>query len=78
MEVVEVEGELTEEQIERFRAQWERAQSGRMRLLTPLPRRVRLRLAVTGAVDRAAIRLAGVGDGRAAIWLWRAFGMWQR
>lgn len=61
-----------------FRAGWERARHGRMRLLTPLPRRVRLRLAVTGAADRVAIWLCGRGLYGTAERLWRACGAWKR
>ena len=45
------------------------------RLMTPLPRRVRARLAVTRAVDGAAIWLVDRKRFRAAEWLWHAFGM---
>jgi hypothetical protein len=45
------------------------------RLRTPLPRRVRARLAVTRAVDGIAIWLVDRGQFRAAGRLWHAFGM---
>jgi hypothetical protein len=47
----------------------------RVRLLTPLPARIRLRLAVHGRIDRAGAWLCGNRCARAAVWLWRASGM---
>lgn len=73
-----IEAALTDEQIEQFRAEWERkARRGKLRLPTPLPRRVRLRLWCERQVDRAAIRLIDRGRFGAAERLWRAFGMWR-
>lgn len=73
------EATWTDEQLARFAAEWRRkaGRPGEIRLLTPLPRRVRLRLAVTSAIDHAAIWLAYRGQLRAAEWLWRAAGMWR-
>jgi len=48
-----------------------------MKLLTPLPRRVRLRLWLTGCVDTAAYRLVCSGHCDAAARLWRVCGMWR-
>jgi hypothetical protein len=48
------------------------------RLLTPLPRRVRFRLWRRRRVDLAAIWLVRHRRFRAAVALWRAFGMWRR
>jgi hypothetical protein len=44
-------------------------------LLTQLPRRARLRLAAMRVIDGTGIWLAGHGRHRAALRLWRAFGM---
>jgi hypothetical protein len=44
-------------------------------LLTPLPARIRLRLAVHRRIDRAGAWLCGNRCARAAVWLWRASGM---
>lgn len=68
---------LSDEQLDRFRSEWERQKLGPPRLLTPLPHRVRLRLAAARAVDRVAIRLVNGGHYRAAMRLWKAFGMWR-
>ena len=46
--------------------------------LRALPRRVRLRLAVTNVIDRVAVRLIDNGHARAAGLLWRASGLWDR
>jgi hypothetical protein len=69
----------TVEQLDWFAAEWERKvrQGGPVRLLTPLPRRVRLRLAVTQITDNAAIWLAERGHYGAARLLWLAFGGWR-
>lgn len=71
--------ELTSEQLDQFKAEWERQarKPGEIRLLTPLPRRVRLRLAAMRTVNRTAIRLVSGGHYRAARGLWRASGMWR-
>jgi hypothetical protein len=71
---------LTDEQVDRLRAEWERKvrQRGRLRVLTPLPRRVRLRLWRARQVDRAAIWLADRKRYGAAQLLWRACGTWKR
>lgn len=74
--------EWTDEQLARFTAEWRKKWQdgtfGPPRLLTPLPRRVRARLAVTRVIDTAAIWLAGHGRLRAAERLWGAAGMWRR
>lgn len=73
------EAEWTSEQLEQFAAEWRRKYSPRkVRLLTPLPRRVRLRLLAARQVDRAAIWLVGHKRHDAAERLWRVFGMWKR
>ena len=72
------DAELTDEQLERFKAEWERKRHGHPKLLTPLPRRVRLRLAIEGAVNHVATWLACRGHYDAAERLWRACGMWSK
>lgn len=67
----------TDEQLAWFAAEWERAVRGPVRLLTPLPRRVRLRLAIRYVIDGAAIWLAEHGHFRAATLTWRLFGGYQ-
>ncbi|MFM9616817.1 hypothetical protein ACKI14_02505 [Streptomyces turgidiscabies] len=47
----------------------------RVRLLTPLPARTRLRLAVRGRIDRVCAWLCWHRCGRLARWIWRASGM---
>jgi hypothetical protein len=59
-------------------ARLEQLPAGPPRLLTPLPRRVRLRLACQGAVDDVATWLAGHGRWRAAERTWRAFRMLRK
>ena len=70
--------ELTTEQINQFKAEWERKAHGHPRLLTPLPRRVRLRLWAARRVDLAAIWLVEHERHEAAIRLWKAFGIWEQ
>ena len=48
-----------------------------VRLLTPLPRKVRLRLWYSRQVDKAAIWLVDRGRLRAAEGVWRTFGKWR-
>lgn len=57
-----------------FAEEWRRIASkpARYRLLTPLPRRTRLRLWLTGRVDAVSIWLVCHGCSAAADWLWRA------
>jgi hypothetical protein len=43
-----------------------------VRLLTPLPARIRLRLAVHRRIDRVGAWLCGHRCNRAALWMWRA------
>jgi hypothetical protein len=57
---------------EALRGQLERAlKHGRVRVLTPLPRRVRLRLWLAGRRDAVAVGLVQHGHFRAALWTWR-------
>ena len=49
-----------------------------MRFLTPLPRKVRLRLWRTRKIDGIAIWLVEHDHIGAAIVLWRMFGQWRR
>lgn len=64
---------LTDEQFEELKAEWRRKYNAReIRLLTPLPRRVRLRLAVSQAVTDAGVWLC---DHR--MW-WAADLLWWR
>jgi hypothetical protein len=58
--------EWTDRQLEQFAAEWRRQATGRARLRTPLPRRVRARLAVRRVIDEAAIWLIDRGRLRAA------------
>lgn len=70
---------LTDEQVEKIRARFERAaRCGKVKVIPPLPRRVRLRLATQRMVDHVAIWLADHGRYRAARALWRAFEMLGR
>lgn len=59
------------EELRRTLANWEPP-----RLLTPLPRRARLRLAVSHKVDRAAIWLVDRRHLRTAGLLWKTFRLW--
>lgn len=65
----------TSEQLEQFAAEWRRKMRdgtfGRPVLLTPLPRRVRLRLAAEHAVNGIGIWLVNRGRISAAKRLWR-------
>lgn len=67
----------TDEQLAEFAAEWRRKHHGPPKLLTPLSRRVRVRLALTHAIDSAAIWLVDRKRYGAAERLWRAFGMWR-
>lgn len=69
-------GELTEEQLAWFKAEWERKSGQRPRFLTPLPRRTRLRLAVAHVIDGIGIWLVNREHAAAAGWLWRITGRW--
>jgi hypothetical protein len=51
---------------------------GRITRHPVLSRRTRLRLAVRRRIDIACCRLVEHGYGRAAVWIWRACGMWPR
>lgn len=51
------------------------ANAHRVRLLTPLPARTRLRLGVHRRIDRVGAWLCGHRLGRLAVWIWRASGM---
>jgi hypothetical protein len=66
---------LSQQQLEQFAERIGAAALKPPRFLTPLPRRVRARLAVTRAVDGAAVWLIDRGHFRAAGRLWHAFGM---
>jgi hypothetical protein len=72
--------EWTDKQLEQFKAEWQRKvrQRGEIKLLAPLPRRVRLRLAIEGAVNHVGTWLVYRGHYDAAERLWRACGMWHR
>lgn len=48
----------------------------RVRPLTPLPARVRLRLAIHRRINRLGIHLVDHGHMRAAEWWWRACRRW--
>ena len=67
---------LTDEQLDRLKAEWERKRHGHPKILG-LPRRVRLRLAATRALDHVAMWLIDHGHYGAAGRLWRTFGMWR-
>lgn len=67
---------LSDADLDEFARQWhlKMATTGHhAEILTPLPRRVRARLAVTRAVDSIGIRLAGRWPGLAGRW-WRLTG----
>jgi hypothetical protein len=69
------EQEWTDEQVEQFKAEWRRKYKPReIRLLTPLPRRVRLRLAAEQAITRAGTWLCDHRMWRAAELLWKVLG----
>ena len=70
------EQEWTDKEIEQFRAEW-MLNFQRPKLLTPLPRRVRVRLACTRAIDKTAIWLVDRRQFGAAQRLWRTFRMWK-
>ena len=72
-----METQWTEGQLAWFKAEWERKVHGPVRLMTPLPRRVRFRLAVRGRVDGLAIWLAGHGHLNAARVTWQVLGGWR-
>jgi hypothetical protein len=64
--------------VEALRRQLEQAlNGGSVRVLTPLPRRVRFRLWLAGHRDAVAIWLAQHGRFRAAGWAWRLTGGWR-
>jgi hypothetical protein len=69
----------TEAQLAAIRAGLERqlARGHHPRLLTPLPRRTRLRLWRDRRVDTITAWLCAHHGCRAAVALWRAFGMWD-
>lgn len=72
------ENSLTEDEIQRWVAEFERAQrAGHVKLLTPLPRKVRLRLWFARQVDRAGGWLVEHGRFGLAKALWLACGGWQ-
>lgn len=51
--------------------------NGRVSHRLPLPRRTRLRLAVTRRIDIACCWLVEHGRYGAAEWIWRGCGMWS-
>lgn len=51
------------------------ANAHRVRLLTPLPARIRLRLTVHRRIDRVGAWLCGHRCSWLALWIWRASGM---
>lgn len=67
---------IRDKELADLEAEWRRKAGEPPRLLTPLPWRVRLRLAFEHAIDHAAIRLVGRKRYRAAGLLWRMFRMW--
>jgi len=73
-------GDITPEQMDeltaRWKGGWERDRNKLPKLLTPLPRRVRVRLWLEHRVNGAGIWLAGHGHWKAAERLWRVCGMW--
>lgn len=56
---------------------YEALAKGKVQVLTPLPRRVRLRLAIQRRIDGAACWLVEHCHPRAGEALWRVFGMWS-
>lgn len=66
------------EQIERMIAEYQRKAAGRPRLLTPLPRRTRLRLAIHRHVTSAGCWLGDHVSWTATERLWRAAGLLGR
>jgi hypothetical protein len=68
------DGMWTTGQVDWFAAEWKRKQGGRVRLLTPLPRRVRFRLAAWYVIDGVAIWLVEHRCFRAARLVWYSFG----
>lgn len=71
----EVSGDMDAEW-ERLRRRWAKEQRKHPTLLTPLPRRVRLRLAIARRRDGLAIWLVRHRRFRAAETLWRMTGGW--
>jgi hypothetical protein len=69
---------LTAEQVRELRAAFgEASAGGEPRLLTPLPRGVRLRLWRDKRIDGVAVWLTGRRQYHAAMWLWRAARLWR-
>lgn len=62
---------------DRLRRRWARQHRRAPRLLTPLPRHVRLRLAATKVINTTGCWLCDHGRTRLAMLLWRACGMWK-
>jgi hypothetical protein len=67
----------TNEEVHEIAARLSQAMAGPPVPWPPLPRRVRLRLWLTGCINTAAYRLVCSGHDGAAILLWRACGMWS-
>ena len=68
---------LSDKDVAALREAFLRKVTGPPKLLTPLPRRVRLRLAVTRAINCAAFWLIDRKLYGTAERLWRLFGMWR-
>jgi hypothetical protein len=69
---------IADAELDKLAERWRKAYRPRdIRPLTPLPRRVRLRLWRERQVDAIGAWLCGHHAGWAAIALWQAFGMWQ-
>ena len=67
---------LTAAELDELAERWKAAQHGPVKLLTPLPRKVRLRLWASHQVDRLAIWLVSHGRPLAGELVWRACGRW--
>jgi hypothetical protein len=74
--IITVRHVLTAGQLEQLRAEWERIPRQPPRLLTPLPRRTRLRLWLARQADHTAIWLLNHDHDIAAGRLWRLTGHW--
>lgn len=71
---------MTPQELRAFRNRWDKAlaRPGAVRVLTPLPWRVRARLSATSAVDRAATWLVYHVHWRAGALVWQLTGQWWR
>lgn len=68
---------LSDQEVTVLREAFLRKAGGPPKLLTPLPRRVRLRLTAESAINHAGTWLVYHGHYGAAERLWRLFGMWS-